>query len=514
MLAVAPAGASRRRLSLLPPLFVLLLAAISWATGLTLAADDGPLDLPPLEAPAGQWLEAARETAPGDEPDESGVHALLLEIEYRLDEDRRADYRYHLVYQIVSPGAVRPWSTVSRSWRPWFEERPEVRARVISPDGEEKYLDASNLGEYSESESGPDVYGDTLTLRGPLPTLGVGSIVEEVHVVRDRTPYFDAGTAKRLVLQMHVPLHRARVVLDYPASLPLRWTTYELPGIEVDRKERDGRVRITFEDGPFEARGYPEPLAPSDVPDGPALEFSTAESWTAVATAYARVVDEQLGSPALTKLTRRATRGVDGREQIVGRLVDLLHERVRYTAVAFGEQALVPVSPQTTIDRGFGDCKDKSTLLVGLLGEAGISAHVALLSTGPGPDVNPELPGLGAFDHAIVYVPGDEPLWIDPTDPYARPGELPEVDQGRLALIAAPDTEALLRTPASLPEDNLLSETREVFLPDLGNARIVETGRVTGEFDRMYRYSFADATNDELRGYFRRRSWASWSWVM
>ncbi len=76
------------------------------------------------------------------------------------------------------------------------------------------------------------------------------------------------------------------------------------------------------------------------------------------------------------------------------------------------------------------------------------AAHVALLRTGRYGDVVPSLPGLGDFDHAIVYIPGDpayrpagtrqpaeavfspgagspgappRPIWIDPSARCARP---------------------------------------------------------------------------------------------
>ena len=42
------------------------------------------------------------------------------------------------------------------------------------------------------------------------------------------------------------------------------------------------------------------------------------------------------------------------------------------------------------------------TLLVALLRQAGIRADLALLSDGPGQDVDPQLPAFSAFDHAIV----------------------------------------------------------------------------------------------------------------
>ena len=88
----------------------------------------------------------------------------------------------------------------------------------------------------------------------------------------------------------------------------------------------------------------------------------------------------------------------------------------------FGKGAIVPRSSRETLARRYGDCKDQATLLVAMLRVAGIRAQVALLRTGRYADVAPALPGLGDFDHAIVYIPGDRPMWIDPSARCARPG--------------------------------------------------------------------------------------------
>lgn len=183
----------------------------------------------------------------------------------------------------------------------------------------------------------------------------------------------------------------------------------------------------------------------------------------------------------------------------INRLLAWLNRTIRYTGVEFGEASIVPRTPDETQKRGFGDCKDKATLLVALLRASDIQAKVALLSTGPGKDVNPELPGLNHFDHAIVFVPGPRPLWIDPTDEYARAGELPFADQGRLALIVSPEIESLTRTPEVKSLDNKILETREVFLADSGKARIVETSHPSGLAEAALRRSFAPSDPKKLK---------------
>jgi hypothetical protein len=128
-------------------------------------------------------------------------------------------------------------------------------------------------------------------------------------------------------------------------------------------------------------------------------------------------------------------------------------------------------------------------MLVAMLRADGIAANMALLDTGPGADVTPELPGMNQFDHAIVYLPadgkGNDALWIDGTAEYAQVGVLPAMDQGRLALVIADGTTALTPTPEPKSEDDHLTELRDVVLADYGPAHIIETSLTHGEVARI-----------------------------
>ena len=81
--------------------------------------------------------------------------------------------------------------------------------------------------------------------------------------------------------------------------------------------------------------------------------------------------------------------------ETIAKIVGRLHREVRYTGIEFGSAKLIPEFPSETLRRHFGDCKDKSTLLVAALRASGIDAYLALLSAGDDQDVSAELPGLG-----------------------------------------------------------------------------------------------------------------------
>ena len=185
-----------------------------------------------------------------------------------------------------------------------------------------------------------------------------------------------------------------------------------------------------------------------------------------------------------------------------------LHKAVRYTGLEFGESEIVPHTPDETLKRNYGDCKDKSSLLVAALRSAGLKSYVALLSAGFDTDVDPNLPGLGVFNHAIVYVAADPPIWIDATSAETRVGDIPPADQGRLALIASKETGELLKTPESPAEVNRSVHIIEMHMSGFGPGEINEVleahGSSEARFRQLYDGSDDGKTKEELERYAKR----------
>jgi hypothetical protein len=180
--------------------------------------------------------------------------------------------------------------------------------------------------------------------------------------------------------------------------------------------------------------------------------------------------------------------------EVVSRLASQLHRNIRYTGVEFGEASIVPARPEDVLQRRFGDCKDKSTLLVAMLRSAGLKANVALLRSGFGTDVDKNLPGMDWFDHAIVVVDlPQHPLWLDATASDVRIGDLPYVDQGRRALIAARETAGLVTIPEQ--NDGWERRTYEVRFSDFGRGRITEIMEAHGPDEAGLRARFGSGDN-------------------
>ena len=102
-------------------------------------------------------------------------------------------------------------------------------------------------------------------------------------------------------------------------------------------------------------------------------------------------------------------------------------------------------------------------------------------------DVPADLPGMGMFDHAIVYVPGKNPIWIDATDRYAQLGQIADGRPGPACADYQRHDRRRSSRLRSTSQDNGLKETREFTLTDNGPANVVEITEPTGIYESGYR---------------------------
>ncbi len=441
-------------------------------------------------------------------PDGANITELVDEESFTFDESGRTVHVGHVIFKVLTQKGAEGWDSLAVGWEPWHDARPIIRARVIAPDFTVHTLDPNSITEAPARGGDYKIYSDGKRLHAPFPAIAPGVVVEEEYTETETAPLFVPGLVGRAVFGSEdVPVAHSRAVFDAPETLPLRTNLLLLPGVKPVRTEANGRVTLVFDIGPLEGIESREPLLPHNTVLYPTIEFSTGASWQQIAAEYAKIVDGLADSAAVKAVVEPLIAGKKTTAEKEAAILDYLDREVRYTGIEFGEAAILPHDPAETLARKYGDCKDKATLLVAMLRSAGIPAYVALLNAGSRMDVPVDLPGMGLFDHAIVYVPGDPALWIDATDRYAQLGQLPAGDQGRRSLIARAETTALVKIPESSSKENGMMETREFTLTGNGPANVVEITEPRGVLESDFRAFYADKpdndTRDGLRGYVK-----------
>lgn len=482
-----------------PSLLMLLVAMVIGQQDVKPNRSPEPWEGPAFSATGPEIVDALK-NKPVAEP--AALENLLSEEVYRFDEQGRSVYTRHRVWRCLTEQCIDDHSVEETSWAPWYQERPTIRARVITPDKAIHDLDPQTIFESSVEQQSPLLWSDRKTLQVPLPALRVGAVVEDEVVVRGTQPLFAQGVTSHVPIARAHPTNRLRLTIDAPKSLPLR---YEVLGTQAKlvRTESGGRVRLFLELGPLKAVKSAEPCMPSDMLPYPAVVFSTGKSWEEVAAGYTAIVEPRFDVERVRSIVREAVGQETDRQRVIARLLAKVHDQIRYTGLEFGAAALTPRPLAETLTRRYGDCKDHVLLFGSMLRAAGIPAYIALICTGPGADVVPSLPGMGVFDHVIVCIPGTPDLWIDPTDSFSPAGELPAMDRNRWVLVAKPGTKALVRTPPVDHRRNTSTKTVEFFIAESGTSRVRETIVSTGDSSVSNRSAFATQGDVPMRKAWR-----------
>jgi len=461
----------------------------------------------PWDAPLGDPDKIIAAASREEAPEGASFHMLLEDARFEVDAERRVHSTIRLVYRVLNDDGVQGSSSVEAWWSPWYQETPTVQLRVIHPDGTFDDLDPTTLVEVRPSSEG-EVYSERLGLEGPVPRLEVGAVIERTITTRAHRTYFDAGEIHDYDLRWEHPPVRRVLTIAAAAGVPLLVSDHGLPRPPSDKKVRGARV-IRYELDANDTDPDYVYYLPQSSENGPAVHFTTGTSWQAVATAYRDRVEALLDEASVSDLAETAAGGATDPMERARKLFDWVRDEIRYTGLEFGENALIPVAPLTTMERGFGDCKDQATLLVGLLRHFGHDAHVALLKAGTWVDVDPTLPGLRNFDHAIVHV-ADLDLWLDPTDRFANLGQLTDSSGGRLALVARAESTELVRTPRATPEENRIAFVREIRLRPEGPADLTVRVVPQGLAGREYRGNWFDVTDANAKDYLDEKAETVW----
>ncbi len=213
---------------------------------------------------------------------------LLDSTELTIHPDGRELWRTVLTYRVLDSDSLpRHLQEVREDWN-WTSTRPEIRARVVSPDGTEHWFDPSLLTEAPATER-PAMYSDRRVLRGPLPAIARGAVVE-VETRSTVTPWAHSGANHRFALQNVEPTRKLTVRVELPRDLPFHVTGTGAQWAYTTREDAGTRV-LTLEVPPTPALELDEPDSPEDFPSIPCLWVSTTPDWHSAAAEYSAIVD-------------------------------------------------------------------------------------------------------------------------------------------------------------------------------------------------------------------------------
>ena len=259
------------------------------------------------------------------------------------------------------------------------------------------------------------IYDGTVTAIVNLDDVRVGDRVEYAFTLRGSNPVLGPKFSAGFALSWGVPVDLISVRVRAPRSRPLRFKVHgggSQPQVAESDGVRDYWLRI---------ENQPAAVEESDVPGWyvpyPWVQFTEYADWGEV-TAWAQTlygVPPSL-SPELAAAVGRIRASARTRREAVQQALELVQNEVRYLGIALGDSSHRPTAPDQVYKQRFGDCKDKTVLLMTLLAQFDVKAVPALVSTYQRRGVVDWLPTPHAFDHVIAAVDLDgQRFWLDGT---------------------------------------------------------------------------------------------------
>ncbi|MFT7624953.1 MAG: tetratricopeptide (TPR) repeat protein, partial [Myxococcota bacterium] len=423
-------------------------------------------------------VAAAVGPAKADGPDSE---YLLTQRVTRLFKDGTTSTWTQHVYRLnrlPSGDRERAWSVLYDPSRQSVVVLNARRLRPGAPDVDAEQTDSA-LG-----EAWYGLYYEQRATTVSFADLEPGDVVVVEHRLADFGRSLYGRTFGDLfALQDREPRHRVRVAWIAPEDLNLGVRL--LGGTDGTQAPPTKSVANGSRTVAWDLRDVPalEPEAgmPGYTQVGLYVHASTFDSWDAVAQWYRELVATQLEpSAAVTREAQTLTAGLTDPADKVAVLHQFVAQRIRYVGLEFGEHGYKPYSVAEILERRFGDCKDKASLLSTMLSVVGIKSELVLVRTRPQGRISEEATSPAVFDHAILYVPSLD-TFLDATAGYNGMAELPIDDQGASALVVTPTGGRFISLPELSASANVLAREYDVQLR-ASETRMDGSMRASGAF--------------------------------
>lgn len=155
-----------------------------------------------------------------------------------------------------------------------------------------------------------------------------------------------------------------------------------------------------------------------------------------------------------------------------------VQDNVKYIAFEDGMRGFIPHDGDYVCTKRYGDCKDMASVIVNMLGHAGIEAHYTWIGSRKLPYRYTELPTASVDNHMIAtYIKDGQYYFLDATGQYQPFGLPTSMIQGKEALIGFnKDKYEIREVPVIDKETNLIEDIFDYSITD-GN--IVGQGKVS-----------------------------------
>ncbi|WP_164503523.1 DUF3857 domain-containing transglutaminase family protein [Pleionea sediminis] len=400
--------------------------------------------------PRPNWVEhipVDHQAAVPESKIKNGIYYLLADAQFRVTRNNKEYLYSRNVRKIVNPTGVEQSSQISVDYDPSYESIEFHDIKVIRNGQQiDKFSTAKISILQQEKDLDRLIYDGRKTISIILDDIRVNDILSYSFTSKGSNPIFSGITSRSFGLQWSVPLKHRNIRVQWEKEKTLYSKLHNTEEkLQVINKSYGKDYIVSIYDT--------KPLATdSNVPgwfDKYAfIEFSETKTWRDVINwslpLFQNAVSEHQSIKNVADDIRSQT---ENKKEQLALALNYVQDNIRYFGIEMGTNSHAPSPAEETLTRRYGDCKDKTVLLISILKQLNIGASPALVNTYRKHLIEEGLPKVNAFNHVIVKANLDnEDYWLDPTRTYQT---------GQLSNIYQPNYQrALVITPKATQLEN------------------------------------------------------------
>jgi hypothetical protein len=452
----------------------------------------------PLDEEVSQLI---RGLPPADAYRDAAVLRILEEKSEEVFEDGRSRSTLHSLFKIVhEKGKI--YANIKIGFNSLYEDISILYARTITPDGQILPLKKDAV-KIINPYSGYPAYGDYKNLAFSLPGAAVGSIIDYKIVIEKKKPIIPGKYSSSFFFQKTDPVLVSKFRVTAPGEIDLNYylvnQTDKAPSSPKISQEGNRKTYL------WEYRNIPQILQEDSTPPFGEIAFrilvTNMNSWDEFASWWRKLIEKKRDpTEAIKEKVITLTRNHSTLGEKQESLFDYVKREVRYVSVDLGKSGFEPNGAREVFENKYGDCKDKSTLLISMLRSAGIPAYYVLIPTNGTANLIRDFPYPFQFNHCIVAIQDGEAYhFIDPVAETHKFDDLPWSDQNRDVIIFEDHRIVFAKTPLSKPEGNAWETVQKVKIGNDGSIEneVKECG--SGDREAYYRSSYSGRSPTEIK---------------
>lgn len=296
-------------------------------------------------------------------------------------------------------------------------------------------------------------YSDLNIVHIMAPPLARGNVLEVSKTTEIVAPEAPGHFWMSHTFTTLVPVRSEELTVTFPAAREVRVKA----GIDPEIDDQDGRRTYRWSHSSEGEQSEEDEDASPYVASPPDVQLSSFLSWREVGAWATSLMDGRaVADKSVRQKVEELVAGADSPLEKVERIYSFVTREFRYLSISYGVGRYQPHAASEVLASGYGDCKDKHTLLAAMLNAVGVAAHPVLIGSGIG--LEPEVPSPAQFNHVITRVSADEDaLWVDGTVQVTPFRYLNPYLLAKQALLVDGADSRLVTTPARTPVPERMS---------------------------------------------------------